>query len=147
MPLLNYTTGVDAQKSIAEIMGMLARAKSIATMTEYDGFGNVSAISFKVKTAVGVLAFRLPGDVSQVAAALGRQKLAARFKTPEQARNVAWRIKKDWLEAQLAIVECGMAALEQVMLPYVQNESGETLYETLRARKFSGLALPETAAQ
>ncbi len=32
MALLNYTTGVESQKSIGEIMGMLARAKSQATM-------------------------------------------------------------------------------------------------------------------
>lgn len=54
-------------------------------------------------------------------------------------------IMKDWLEAQLALVRAGMADVEQVFLPYAQNERGETVFDTLRESRFHGLALPESA--
>ena len=54
-----------------------------------------------------------------------------RYKTPEQAKRVAWRIVKDWVEAQLAIIETQMVKPEQVFLPYAITQTGETLYETV----------------
>ena len=61
-----------------------------------------------------------------------------------EAARVAWRIIKDWLEAQLALVSAELADLEQVFLPYAQNGAGVTLYEALKAGQFNGLALPST---
>ncbi len=52
---------------------------------------------------------------------------------------MAWRICKDWIEAQLAIVEAEMADMVEVFLPYAQTESGETVYEQLRGRGFPAL--------
>ena len=49
--------------------------------------------------------------------------------TPEQAARVAWRILKDWVEAQMAVIDAGMATLPQVFLPYAQTDTGETVYE------------------
>jgi len=36
----------------------------------------------------------------------------------DQSRRVGWRIIRQWLEAQLAIVETQMVTIEQVFLPY-----------------------------
>lgn len=47
----------------------------------------------------------------------------------EQAERVAWRIVKDWLGAQLAILETEMVPVQQVFLPYFVNRQGQTLYE------------------
>jgi len=65
----------------------------------------------------------------------------------EQAARVAWRVVKDWLEAQLAMIEAGMVDLEQVFLAYAQNPAGETIYEVMRSQRFSNLLLeqPKTA--
>ena len=59
------------------------------------------------------------------------------------ARNVCWRILRAWIEAQTALIQIGLVKVEQVFLPYAQSASGETLYENLRERHFSGLALPQ----
>lgn len=56
-----------------------------------------------------------------------------------QAARVGWRILKDWIEAQLALIETGMVTIEQVFLPYVQNDKGQTLYEAIADKKFAGL--------
>jgi hypothetical protein len=46
-----------------------------------------------------------------------------------QAIRTAWRIVKDWVEAQLAIIETRMVKTEQVFLPYVIMRDNRTLYE------------------
>jgi hypothetical protein len=40
--------------------------------------------------------------------------------------RVAWRIVKDWIEAQMAIVEAGQAEMAEVFLPYATIEDGTT---------------------
>lgn len=52
-----------------------------------------------------------------------------RYATEDQARMVAWRVLKDWLEAQLALIDAGIADLAQVMLPWVHVDHGKTLWE------------------
>ena len=47
----------------------------------------------------------------------------------EQALRVAWRITKDWIEAQMAIVETHMVTMPQVFLPYVVTDNQQTVYE------------------
>jgi hypothetical protein len=49
---------------------------------------------------------------------------------------VSWCIVKDWVEAQMAIVDTNMVQLEQVFLPYVIAPDGRTLYERIRNTQF-----------
>ena len=58
------------------------------------------------------------------------------FRTPAQALRVSWRIVKDWVEAQMAIVDTKMVTLDQVFLPYVIMPDGRTLYERVRDARF-----------
>lgn len=149
MGLLNYTTEIPATKSMAEIQQLLVKAKASAMMTEFDGAGNAVALSFRVMTQYGQMAFTLPANPKPIVEILNRQSstgiIPRRYKNDvDQARRVAWRIVKDWVEAQLAIVETGMVTIDQVFLPYAQNpDTGETLYQRMVATRFSGLALPE----
>src|SRR5680860_996427 len=105
MALLNYTTGIDANKTISEIQAVLAKAGASAIMSEYDDSGNIVALSFRLKMADSQISFTLPTDWHPVQAVLIEQRRRnSRVKTGEgQARRVAWRITKDWVEAQLAI--------------------------------------------
>lgn len=50
----------------------------------------------------------------------------------EQAQRVAWRIVKDWVEAQMAIVEAQLADLAEVFLPYAITKNGTTLYKEIQ---------------
>ncbi len=142
MGLLNYTTSISGEKTVSEIQSKLAKSGAHQILHEYDGFGNVSALSFRINTKFGNMAFRLPANISAVEAVLRKQFRRGKYATTEQATRVGWRILKDWVEAQLALIETGMVTIEQVFLPYAQNESGQTIYEALVEKKFSGLALP-----
>jgi hypothetical protein len=71
----------------------------------------------------------------------------ARYSTPEHAERVAWRIVKDWLEAQLAIIKTEMVTLDQVMLPYMRGDNGATIYEIYRDQQLAIEAPRDQARQ
>lgn len=145
MSILNYTTTIAVDKTVSEIQKLLAGARAQAVLTEYDTEGVLTAISFRVMCPYGMMSFRLPANVDKIFAVVLRSgKIPKWNRTREQASRVAWRIIKDWLEAQLALIQAEMVTLEQVFLPYAQNGAGVTVYESLQAGQFNGLALPAT---
>jgi hypothetical protein len=134
MPLLNYTTKVPVKRTIDEIHTLLVKAGARSFMTDYDDDGKASGIAFRIVTPLGQRAYTLPVQPKKVYDVLLRDgEVAARrganFTTPEQAERIAWRILKDWVEVQLAIIETEMVTLDQVMLPYMQSDDGRTMYE------------------
>lgn len=138
MPLLNYTTTIDQDKTVAEVSKILAKAGASKILHDYDDTGNINAISFQIKferDSSQMIAFKLPTDWRPVLEVLREQRRRnSRIKaTEDQARKVAWRITKDWVEAQLAIVETRMATTAQVFLPYATTNNGGTLYEHIAA--------------
>ena len=136
MAILNYTTSIATEKTAAEIQKKLAMTGAQAVLYEYDDNGIMSAMSFRIKT----IFFRLPINIEGVYTVLVEDSsVPNRLKSHEQAARVAWRIIKDWIEAQIAIIEAGQAKLEQVFLPYAQNQDGKTLYEVVRDSGFKQL--------
>jgi hypothetical protein len=132
MSLLNYTTKIPADKTITEIQRILATHGASAILTEYDDNGYITAISFKIRLREHEIGFRLPSDWRPVKQVLEKQRVERRYQTQEQALMVAWRIVKDWVEAQMAIVETKMVTMDQVFLPYAITREGKTLYEQVK---------------
>ncbi len=139
MPLLNYTTSVPASRTIGQVQGLLVEAGARRIMTEYDEVGRSTGVAFSIATAHGDRSFLLPVNAERVQGVLTRERVQPRYQTPEHAERVAWRIVKDWLEAQLAIIRTEMVTLDQVMLPYMATEDGRTMWELYVGRQ---LALP-----
>lgn len=138
MTILNYTTSIATEKSAMQIQQKLVKANARAVLSEYEG-GVLSHISFKIETKHGEMAFRLPANIDGVLRAMQRDKKVSKSQcTREQAARVAWRIVKDWVEAQLAIIEADMATLSQVFLPYMQTRQG-TVYECFERSGFPAL--------
>jgi hypothetical protein len=110
---------------------MLSKARATAILTEYDKEeGYVSAISFRILLNIQPVEFRLPCDWRPVLTLLACDpKVPRRLVNQPQAVRVAWRIVKDWTEAQLAIIETRMVKTEQVFLPYAIMRDNKTLYE------------------
>lgn len=138
MALLNYTTKIDADKTAHEISKILSMHGAKAVMTEYDPKeGLVTAISFKISLNGQDLGFKLPCDWKPVLNILENDpKCRPQYKNQAQAVRTAWRVVKDWIEAQMALVETRMASTEQVFLPYIVTKGGGTLYEKIRDDKF-----------
>lgn len=129
MPLLNYTTSIAPHKTVMEIQSLLAKAGATSIMADYDTNGNVVALSFRISLDGQPLSFRLPTDWHPVHSTLKRQRVSPKYQTEEQALRVAWRITKDWVEAQLAVIETQMVTTAQVFLPYAVTRTGQTVYE------------------
>lgn len=130
MPILNYTTKVSVDQTTTEIHRILAKAGANAILNEYDSQGNISGIKFRLEIKGQLVFYGLPVNVNGVSSALKKDN---KYKDEPHARRVAWRILKDWIEAQMAIVIAGMAEVPQVFLPYAQTDNGQNLYERIQS--------------
>lgn len=138
MPILNYTTTVAAEKTAAEIIAKLAAKGARRINQEYGESGDLVGIGFTFEVFGSPVYFKLPANEGGVerymlneARKRSRGNLAkARMEQiQQQARRTAWRILKDWVEAQIALVESEQAEMAQVFLPYAEHESGRTMFE------------------
>jgi len=137
MPLLNYTTTITAQKTVGEIMAILANHGAKAILMKYGETGEIEALSFQVNTiATGEMGIQLPINPDAVLKVMSRQNIPKKYQNRAQAIKVAWRIAETWIKAQSAIIETEMVSLEQIFLPYWITPSGKTLYDHLIDTKF-----------
>lgn len=132
MPIKNYTTVVPVDKTINDLSKILSKAKATAIMTEYEN-GLPSGLSFRVDVGGNLVSFCLPIKVDGVTAALKRDK---EYRDVAHAQRVAWRIVKDWVDSQMALIDAGQAELEQVFLPYAQSPNGKTFYQAIKDKGF-----------
>lgn len=136
MPIKNYTTEVPVNRTINEISAILGRAGANMVMTQFGEGGEPSGIAFRVFIQDVQLSFRLPVSDEGVSAALMDKGLRVK---PEQAKRIAWRIVKDWIDSQMVLIESQQAELAQVFLPYALNDHGHTLYEQMTIKHFPQL--------
>lgn len=139
MPILNYTTEVPAQSTVAQIVGMLAKKGAQSITQDFLGDGRVKAVRFVLKIGEMPVSFALPANTEGVAGVLRKEKPYNSYskgpmdqyyaKQREQAERIAWRILKDWIEAQMALIESGQAEAAQVFMPYAQQKDGLTMFE------------------
>lgn len=139
-PLLDYTTSVPASKTVAQVQAKLVEHGARVVVMEYDDRGRIKALAFKVKTPNGELPIRLPIDVSATLRVLQKQannrEIPARYAKEEHAYRVAWRIIKDWVEAQLSLLETEMVQLHEIFLPYIITNDGRTLFQRMEEKQF-----------
>ncbi len=136
MPIANYTTSVDALKSVGEIQGILVGHGATSILIDFAKDKTIEALSFKIETRHGHIPFRLPVNANAVLKVLENQGCPPRYANYPQAVRIAWRITKDWVRAQMAILETEMVTIEQVMLPYMMASKDKTLYEAMRDKNF-----------
>lgn len=129
MALLNYTTKVNVYTTIGEIQAQLVVHGAKRIMQDYDDKGRISALTFQIDTPAGLRVIRLPANVNAVQKVLSSQKVKCDL---EQAERVAWRIVKDWVEAQMAILESEMVQMDEIFLPYMVNNNGQTFFQIYR---------------
>jgi len=75
MPIMNYTTKVDAFKSIGEISSNLSKHGAKRIMQEYGNSGEPIAIAFSIDTGYGERFYSLPARVDAVHETLTKQKV------------------------------------------------------------------------
>lgn len=147
---MNFTTSVAVEKTVGELQALLVKHRCRGIQTQFNDAGEITSLSFRLATEFGERDYALPVNVDGVLRTLEREKHAGRLNglpwtriNRAQAARVAWRILKDWLEAQLAIVQTQAVSWDQVMLPYQLIDGERTVYQVYREQQ---MALPKPGA-
>jgi hypothetical protein len=147
------TTAIPPLKTAGEITELLVRAGATQIGTEFDN-GRISGLRFSipVKGLPGAYSYKLPVRIEPVFKLLNGRRPEESWKRGnqtdwadrdhEQAERVAWRQLLRWIQAQLAMIETGMAETPEVFLPYMQAESGQSMYQLFQAHAFKVLEAP-----
>jgi hypothetical protein len=137
MAIKNYTTDIPAARTIAQIQEMLINGGAEGIYMEMKN-RKVDAVNFEIKMGELMLRYRLPCKWESIYKLLEKDTRAQKVMRGEKitfgeehCRAVGWRIVRDWLDAQLALVEAEMADIKEVMLPYMLAQDGRTAYEVL----------------
>ena len=116
-----------------EIQKCLVKHGAIKIVTDYTDQIPTS-VTFCLVLNGNLSAFSLPANYHGVLNAMKLDsKVPGRLLTDEQALKVSWRIIKNWVEAQMAIVEAQLADVSEVFLPYVITKNGTTLYNEIES--------------
>lgn len=125
MAIKNYSTTVSAMQSVGEITIALAKHNAKEISQNYKN-GKITAVSFVIDTPAGEQRVLLPADVERFRAVLQNQKVKCDY---EHAEMVAWRNVRDWVLAQMALLETAMVSFAEIFLPYIATPNGGTIYE------------------
>lgn len=118
----------------------------------YDEQQRPDGVSFIIQVMEVPIPFQLPCDFTGVFRYMANEYRDARARrqfennpaSKAQSRRAAWRIIKNWVEAQLAIIDAGQATMAQVFLPYVrmQEQGGITMYAKFMQQVAAQKSLP-----
>lgn len=142
--IFKLKTTIPAQKSVSEIIAMLAGARAKSVGQEFDQAGNIEAVRFVMPIAGEDRLYTLPARTGCVYVKL-KEMQGPRSRTSDadllkQAYMIAWRQLRAWVEAQLALVDTGMAKPQEVFFAYAYYNGKQTFFE-----KFEGQQLQLTA--
>lgn len=135
MALLNYTTSIDAWQTVSEIQQLLARAGATHFSIRNEG-SSPMGICFTIDFNGRPLNYSLPCKVEAIKKHLQTDPVAKARITKQgkgkdihgHSLNVGWRIVKDWIEAQTALIQVEMTTIAEVFMPFlIINDAGETL--------------------
>ena len=138
--LANYTTTVSASKSVQEIQKMLQDHGATQILIDYDK-GKPVGLSFIIPLRYGVYPFRLPIKVKNVQDCLNRNKVRRVYHPNQEeidknrALDVGWRTLRDWLRAQLTLIEIDQVSFAEVFFSHLRQSDGTTLYEAWESKQ------------
>lgn len=131
MALKNYTTKVPANRSVQEIQEMLQKGGATGVIMEYEkGTGRINGLSFKMEFNQKTMVFSLPLKWQKAKMVLEREG-NPKADDDDYCYRVAWRITRNWLEQQMALIEIEMVEMREIFLPYMVQKNGQTLFENV----------------
>jgi hypothetical protein len=136
----DYTTTIDSFRTIGEIQELLVSAGATGIAMNYEN-GLLKSLFFRLKIKDQEFPFKLPTHADKVYLKLfAGRKMEHKLKQDweKQSLNIAWRIMKDWVEAQLAIIQLEQADALEVFLPYLSC-GDKTFYELQKESNFISL--------
>lgn len=129
MPIKNYTTKVPAVQTVGEIQGILAAHGARKVMMDYGDNGTVTAVTFALDCGGALHGFRLEAKPQGVMSVMAKERIKC---DAAQAERIAWRNIKDWIAAQVALVETEQATMDELFLPKLVDRNERTLYQAFQ---------------
>jgi hypothetical protein len=128
MALKNTYTTQSVDNMLKDIQKALIRVKAIGMNYRFNDQGRIDGLSFGLKIRDRVIGFTLPINTEKVKLVLKREG-NTRYTNDDYVYRVSWACMRDWVIAQMALIETEMAEPLQVFLPYAQDGSGKTVFE------------------
>lgn len=144
MALKNATT--KSKNIFTDIQKCLAAHKAQRMIFDYDMAGHIVSIQFGLEINGNMIGFKLPAKVENVSrimygcllSGLGGGKFGDMRR--DQAYRTAWANIRDWISAQMAMIDTNQVKFEQVFLPYMIDGKGETMFEKIEKQQFLQIA-------
>lgn len=150
----NYTS--NSKTTFDKIQKILVDHNAKSINFEYKD-GRVNALIFVLEINEQEFGFKMPARVEQVETIFFKNKKRRydwQAPTPltdpekEQAYRTAWANIRDWIDAQMALIETEQAKIEEVFLPFlVVDGKGQTLFEKYKDSGFKRLAGGDESVQ
>ena len=131
--LKNYQSSLPLPNIFADIEKTLTTHGAKRIVRDYNNIGKIVAISFVVSANKGDLFIRLPARTERVKQIFDNQGI--RYKE-DQPYRTAWATIRDWISAQMALIDWEMVKLEEVFLPYAVGKNGQTYFEIIENNGF-----------
>jgi len=146
--LFMETTAVPADRTAAEISSMLIQAGATQIATDYED-GRIKGLRWSMRASGHDILFQMPARAEPIYAIFLKRNKSTWLNEKQKAEmrakaeRVAWRQLLRWTQAQVAMIECGMTEASEVFFPYMQVNTGQTVYEIFRASEFKMLEGPK----
>ena len=141
MNIKNYTSTVDAPRSMAKIEELLVEIGATNINKQYAD-KICTGITFLLfdQQLQQTLPFHLKAQVEECFTILWKDVKRPRSDTKEllkkQAAKTAWKILSDWTEIQCSMILLGQAKPLQMFLPFMYDmKSNETLFDKVSSGK------------
>lgn len=131
MSIRFYTTDVDAEKTAREMQKILSSSDARRVAMDFDAEGRPTGLHFVLQLNNQPLPFQIEPDVEGMEKALNEDDDTPGNFDTDQARRVAWRIWKEWLNGVLAFRKTRQAGLDQLLLGFGVTSDGQTVHERL----------------
>jgi hypothetical protein len=137
MAIKNAYTTSPLENIVRDIQKVLVTHNAQKIMYDYEN-GVIVGLSFGIKIGEKIAGVKLPARIAECERILRQEGLYNPTKK-DHALRVAWANIRDWVDAQMAMIDLDMVKMEEVFLPYVMD-GNRTVYEIYQ-EKF--ISLPE----
>ena len=143
MNLKNYTSTVEASRSMARIEDLLVEIGATNVNKQYVDKVCTGITFLLYDSQIGqTLAFHLKAQVEECFTIFWKDVKRPQANTKQllkqQANKTAWKILSDWTEIQCSMILLGQAKPLQMFLPFVYDmKSNETLFDKVTAGKLN----------
>ena len=137
VPIKNAKSESSLPRIFEAIQKTLVNHKARHITLSYEG-ERIIAIEFVIAINGDERPFKLPARIENVEKILYPGKTPRFLTTAQktQAYRTAWANVRDWISAQMAMIDTGMVQPEEIFLPYMIGRDGRTFYEVMQEQQF-----------